>query len=46
MSHDHNHGHDHDQADTGEEFTCDCGETFETKAELKAHAREEHDADV
>lgn len=29
-----------------DEFECDCGATFDTEAELKDHAREEHDADV
>lgn len=26
-------------------FTCECGATFDSEAELKQHAREEHDAD-
>lgn len=29
-----------------ETFDCDCGATFESEEELKAHAREAHDADV
>lgn len=28
------------------EHECGCGETFETEAELRAHAREAHDKDV
>ncbi len=28
-----------------DQFTCDCGESFETEAELKQHARDAHDMD-
>lgn len=28
-----------------DQFTCDCGESFDSKAELKRHARDAHDKD-
>lgn len=37
--------HDHD--DHEHEHECGkCGQTFETEADMKAHARDEHDMDV
>lgn len=29
-----------------EEYTCDCGASFETEEALLQHAREAHDKDV
>jgi len=38
MAHDHDDEHDHECGK--------CGQTFETEADMKEHAREEHDMDV
>lgn len=40
------HDHDHDHAHDEEPECGKCGQTFESEADLKEHAREDHDLDV